>query len=356
MDKVEFPGPNSAQVAMTLCALAYTDETPLPNETLPQQIARMRKDINAALTDPSLATANDWLIAWGPGLSKDRSTMFYVAKQRGQRNFAIVIRGTDWSFIADWAYDGMVIPVSNPWQVGTIQAHNKIALGSLYGVGILGMLTSDYYLVGDAEAGEEAAPTMTPINAWDFLQAQSRWRGQMDVTVTGHSLGGCLANLLSSMLDYDLNKEPLPITLYSQTFAAPTAGNETYAAYYQSRFGSRALRLHNSLDAVPHGWGGILQIPNLYLPMVTCPADYIIVIDTVADIVKDTKLDYRQPAPAQRLNGSVNMQWPNFCQQVAFQHSSQTYLSLLGAPQTETNGPFGVCPQPFERRRPISML
>jgi hypothetical protein len=55
------------------------------------------------------------------------------------------------------------------------------------------------------------------------------------------------------------------------TFAPPTAGNKTYAQYYQSRFGTAAVRVHNTLDLVPHGWGGVGSIYKLYEPQISCP-------------------------------------------------------------------------------------
>ncbi len=332
------------QVHMTLCALAYTDEVANPGETVPQQILRMRTDINAALRNPAYATTNDWLIAWGPGLSSDRSNMFYVAKQRGAPVFAIVIRGTDWSFINDWYEDGDVWTMTNPWQVGQVDAYNEISTGSHFGVHRLSSLKSTYYLVGEDPASDQAEVGLSPLTAWEFLCGQARWRGDIAVYVTGHSLGGCLANLLSCKLDYELSIDPLPISLFSTTFAAPTAGNSNYAQYYEQRYGYSALRVFNELDLVPRGWSDVGSIPDMYEPYISCPLSLRALFDTVYEGLQLSGVDYTQPGPSESLPNSINMQWPDFCQQVAWNHSSQTYLQLLGAPLTGPNTGFPTCP------------
>ena len=66
--------------------------------------------------------------------------------------------------------------------------------------------------------------------------------------VTGHSLGGCLATVvapwISSLLpNYQGTIQPI-------TFAAPTAGNSEFAAYYNTLF-PQARRFQNSLDVIP---------------------------------------------------------------------------------------------------------
>lgn len=335
---------NDLQTWMTLSALAYTDETQLKNESREQQLERIRRDLGAALRNPAFATSDEWLIAWGPALSSDRSNLIYVAKQRGAARFVIVVRGTDWSFITDWYEDGDVILMTNPWQVSQSDPYNEIAVGSHYGVHRLSSLRSTHYLVGEAPEDDRTGVALSPISAWQFLQAQARRRGPIAVGVTGHSLGGCLANLLAVKLDFDLALAPLPIALSSITFAAPTAGNNDYANYCQQRFGSLGLRVYNDFDLVPRGWSDVGSIPDLYSPTIACPLPLRLLFDSVYEGLELSGADYTQPDPSLPLSSAINLSWPDFCQQVAFQHSAQTYLTLLGAPNTAASGGFAKCP------------
>ena len=65
-----------AHLLITLSGFAYMNSTPLPDESVDEQEARLRRDIDAALADSNYAT---WHVVWGPGLSGDRANMLYVA-------------------------------------------------------------------------------------------------------------------------------------------------------------------------------------------------------------------------------------------------------------------------------------
>src|SRR6476620_10763686 len=54
-------------------------------------------------------------------------------------------------------------------------------------------------------------------------------RESVTAIVTGHSLGGCLATVVAPWMRALL---PDKITIQPITFAAPTAGDEEFAAYY----------------------------------------------------------------------------------------------------------------------------
>lgn len=93
-----------AKLTMTLSTLAYIDADTIPSDRTPAiQAARMRKDINAALK--SSDDYSDWQIAWGPGLNQDRSNMLFVAGNSTTNHYAVVVRGTVWTFVIDWLED-----------------------------------------------------------------------------------------------------------------------------------------------------------------------------------------------------------------------------------------------------------
>ena len=81
-----------AKLALQLSALGYVDE----NINASRQ--QMRDAINHGL---SSAGHPDWTVVWGPTLDPNRSNMMYVAGHSAGDQFAVAVRGTDWSFWLD---------------------------------------------------------------------------------------------------------------------------------------------------------------------------------------------------------------------------------------------------------------
>jgi hypothetical protein len=133
------------------------------------------------------------------------------------------------------------------------------------------------------------------------------------------------------------------------TFAAPSAGNQGFADYYNRLFTdtttglSTAFRVFNSLDSVPNAWATLSTITSYYPPSPLCP-DYI--KDIVDEAIKDVGSEYVQvgdtgTGSAVELTGQV-VPWSSwgdldptgtaeFAHQVAEQHATATYLGLLAA-------------------------
>jgi hypothetical protein len=73
--------------------------------------------------------------------------------------------------------------------------------------------------------------------------------------ITGHSLGGALANLFANFLaGHNVNVQAV------YTFGQPRVGDRKYAASYNSKLGSRTYRLAYENDLVPH-----VPLPGLLL-------------------------------------------------------------------------------------------
>ena len=92
----------TVELAMTLSTLAYVDE----NRTASQQ--QMINEINAGLEE---AGYKSWQVAWGPALNVDRSNLLYAARNSVTGQFAVSIRGSDFSFWLNWIEDLAVIRV-----------------------------------------------------------------------------------------------------------------------------------------------------------------------------------------------------------------------------------------------------
>jgi hypothetical protein len=319
---------DEANLLMTLSADAYIDETPIPNETVQQQAARMRKDINAALGQSAYS---GWSVAWGPGLTDDRSDMMYVAQNIVTNQLAVTIRGTDPWFWVDWVEDfASLLPLTLfPYQTGTFNPNVKAAIGTLFGLDVLTAMIG----VGPIEGSQ-------PVSLQTFLESSL---SEPDIFVTGHSLGACLATVMGPWLATIFNVSRLKV----YTFAAPSAGNGDFASYYNALFTdpntnkSTAYRLYNSLDAIPNAWASLGTIGTYYQPAPLCP-EYI--QEIIAEAEKDVGNEYVQvgtsaAGSAISLPGSV-LPWPiwldldptgtaPFAYEMSLQHMTSTYQNLL---------------------------
>jgi hypothetical protein len=319
-----------AQLLITLSGFAYMDSSPLPGETVAEQEARMRRDIDAAL---AAADYSNWRVVWGPGLSGDRANMLYVAGESKTHQLAVTIRGTQWEFWLNWIEDfASVLPLVPYTDVlpPVPAATPEIAVGTNIGLQLL-LSTQASTLDGQeidvatflAHAGEDA-----------------------EVYITGHSLGGCLASVLAPSLAYRLGSAA---NLKVYTFAAPSAGNPDFAGYYNRLFTgatgrNRSFRVYNDLDIVPDSWAALPSIAAQYTPAPECSARIKQLIARVQEVVAAW---YAQPGAlangsAHRLRGQLTL--PStvpatldtgsllFFYEVGQQHATETYMQLLGAP------------------------
>jgi len=315
-----------AQLLITLSAFAYLDSDPLPDETVADQEARMRRDIDAALADSSFP---NWHVVWGPGLSGNRANMLYVAGNARSKQLAVAIRGTDWSFWLNWLEDfSNVLPLVPYADVlpGIRAGSTQIAVGTNVGLQLLLQTTAS------SIDGLE-------MDVTTFLKTQQH---DGDILVTGHSLGGCLASVLASSLAYRFGSAS---ALKVYTFAGPTAGNQDFADYYDRLFqGGRSFRVYNDLDIVPMSWAALPSIAASYNPAPMSSERIKEVVAWAQGIVGQT---YVQPGSiadgsAVLLQGQLTV--PNavpltpdrgsllFFKEVDEQHATETYMQLLGAP------------------------
>jgi Lipase (class 3) len=313
----------------------------------------MRADIDTAL---SQSDYKGWSVAWGPGLTDDRSNMLYVAQNIVTNQLAVTIRGTDWSFWLDWVEDfASLLPlVPFPFQNAPFNSNVEVAAGTLLGLATLNSLTG----VGQIE-------NSPPVTLETFLQEQLN---SPDIFVTGHSLGACLATVMAAWLATVFSVSRLK----TYTFAAPSAGDAQFASYYNALFTdsttqkSTAYRLYNSLDSVPNAWASLETIASYYQPAPLCPS-YI--QDIIADAQSDVGNEYVQVGTAAAgsaisLTGGI-IQWPYwldldptgtapFVWEVDAQHHPATYLSLLDGTTPMLAAASKLLAMGARRRKPVA--
>jgi hypothetical protein len=308
-----------ALLTLTLCIASYIDEKPLPGETIAQQEARMRRDINAWL---STSAYSAWSVAWGPQSNDDRSNMMYIAGNPQANQYAVVVRGTDWIFLLDWLEDlASVLPlVPYPYLGGS---GAQVAAGTWVG---LQQLTA-----------------MDPASFLTGLPAGST------IYVTGHSLGGCLASALAPYLAQALGGAS---ALRVYTFAAPSAGDAAFASAYNAMFSpsgqpASAFRFFNTIDVVPNAWATLPTIESYFQPFPSCPRDIKDLINWAQGVVTGeyTQVGSTSDGTAIALPGHLiflshatalgidPIGDALFLYEAAQQHHGATYQALLQAPQ-----------------------
>jgi len=314
--------PELSKVLMTLSTLAYVGEDALPNEALADQQNRIAGKLTAELGNPNYATAGAWQLVWGPGLTV--GNMMYVARQTGTNNYALAIRGTYWKFIIDWVEDAdVLLMVSFPYIHDTTDPNIRIAKGTMDGLSALTGMTG------------VSSRSPQPITLLQFLNDEAIVaNGNINVYVTGHSLGGCLASVAGPWLESHTGQwghtgnTAVKVGVY--TYAGPSAGNSSYSNYCNQKI-QDFYRVFNDLDVVPRAWQEIDVPTHWYVPAPECPF-LVKVAEGGLKVVIDHDR-YTVSGEPQELVSSVNSSYEDtFWQQLGYQHSQNTYLTLLGCP------------------------
>ena len=166
---------NEASVCMTLASLSYV------NENNP---AYMKDSLKIQLAVQTYATQGKWVLDWGPALSPDLGNMMYAVKDTTvfPYNYAIAIRGTDWCFPFNWKEDIGAIEF-DPYPYGGTD--DSISHGALFGLNYLLNMV-------DSASGKSL---ITYLNTIENNNTDSTFSSMY---ITGHSLGGMLATVLSA--------------------------------------------------------------------------------------------------------------------------------------------------------------
>ena len=317
---------------VTLAALAYV--APIPGEdvhSVEEEELYMLGGLERALADPRLPTKGEWSAVW-VGLSDDQGNFSYIGQHHSSGDVAVAVRGTVFTPALAGAvdvYEDLRVGVLDDFKVGeqTVQvsrgAHTAFA----------GVTGARFAVAGRALSGTGIVEALRQLVS----------DGARTISVTGHSLGGCVSTMLGLHLRDDLPDATVQVF----TFAAPTAGLTGFAEMFDDAFGgatSSAWRVVNRWDVVPNAWETLADLGGWYPP--PGPAQCLEVTGVLLALALLPQPNaYAQPSVnVVTVNdaeyGSPGSLWDpqseqptvdGFKGQVMFQHSVvHAYLPLLG--------------------------
>jgi triacylglycerol lipase len=319
------PAPPTAD-ALTLATLALCTASYLPDiTTIPA----------AVQTTPPLTAVGQWQCIWGPVQDSDESNLALVAgyfpnPKAGPQTICVTLRGTDFDITDIWGMLEQIWedldasdPQPMPW---ALNDPARIASGTLDGLAIIQELTAN---------GQTLGQFLTTF----FSQAEN---ANVTILVTGHSLGGCLATIVTTWIRVLL--PDFRGTIQPITFAAPTAGNSEFTTYYGELF-PLARRFQNSLDVIPLAYYDLGAIDSIYADNMLDTPDIIwlgvLGMEAALDIMDAS---YVQPAQGEQILPGVFLlnDATDWYAQALHQHHLATYLGLLTGTEVDTT----ALPQP----------
>lgn len=297
--------PATAQLAATLSAIAYLGQLSI-NEL-------RRHEMNRALDK----TADGWQIVWGPVTAGE--DLMYVAQNGSASQYALAVRGTLITRIENVIDDLAVATMVTP----------SFALGSSFAKA---QISSGAQKVWNNLSAATPGLGLGKGTVLDFFQAVS---GDYSLLVTGHSLGGQTAQVLAAWLATALGTAAQVQLI---TMAAPTAGDQAFAAGIDAVFGqgSTITGYYNTLDVVPMLWADLGAITSMYQGGPACGSLCKHAVDHMIKRLQDNGTVYVQPASREACAGtlySVSSINPlPFEAEVLDQHNAHYYMFLLGIP------------------------
>lgn len=271
--------------------------------------------------EKSKATSGVFDIAWGPAVLKHVDSdeandhVLYVVK-KGSNDYRLVIRGTITLYNAiDEDYD--ISQTSWSQYDPTSPSTAKITTGTKRALDII--------IPGVSNNTPGEGKTL-----YEFIDSITNNGNLINLTVTGHSLGGFLASALALLLKsryIGLNVQNLNV--HCCTFAAPAFGNTVFADYFDSFFdsvnnASNCLRLYNENDIVPKAWvrDTTRQINSIYSPKWQPNAAIVALIEVNLirmDLYSDVD-QFKQISPSESFTYALDDNASDWSAQAGIQH------------------------------------
>lgn len=146
----------------------------------------------------------------------------------------------------------------------------------------------------------------------------------MELTITGHSLGGALAPTVGLWLaDTQSSWDPEgKVIIDVFAFAGPSPGNSSFAEHFHDMFGERYHGIVNHNDIVTKGWelASTRAITNTYLPGIKANALTRLFFKALAFPLRHVPYQALQPGP-RSFSGALFAPLDDFWGQAIYQHS-----------------------------------
>ncbi len=297
-----------SQIAITLSTIAYWE-------------TQTQDGFTTELSNKNYATAGKYYLQWGPVAQS--GFLAYIAAEPVSGDYYVAIRGTSTADIytvvenlkTDLDYF-TVVPLTYPSVQGALIANGiNNAVNAIANMQSNGQTIQKYL---------SNTPNITKL------------------TVTGHSLGGAIASVLCPYLQTVLNRNNIEYHL--ETFAAPSAGNITFANYLNSQYGSNMVRHFNGLDIIRKFYSVPNDIVFYYndiegLPITSPAIDngiYNVLISLIKKLKSSTyngqQITYAQPNGKEWNDNTLINNGGGWVSEAYYQHSCTRYLKYLGAP------------------------
>ncbi len=292
------------------------------NETMPK-ISQICKD-----------GVPDWKVVWGPtvytfDLAILQDNMMFVAQQISQpENYIVAVRGTNGLAMMDWVEEDFRVWQKVDWKIPSGVPHvgtPKISKATEDGIdALLNKMTPQ----------SEKLPGYK-IDISTFLKNIAADK-KVNITFTGHSLGGALAPTLALWFkqsqkigsNWDPGNNAAVSTI---PFAGATAGDGDFKNFFNGQFGSNCQRIHNTHDIVPHAWqtSDLAELPHLYS---SAGIDMPESLKVVLEIVKLTVRGYEQVEVSFPFDFPIDKSKDSYMAQAGYQHV-YSYPHYLGVPE-----------------------
>lgn len=240
-----------------------TTSTTNPNiGTLPMIFALAAYNENPqSVLDQYPGFTNGWSVVWANNYS-DPNFAFAASNDS---ECIVAIRGSLLQFsetgFVDWFKEDFNVFKQDPWTTfvpSSVSGNYNACISAGAGDGLAALQTM--------------VDTDTNVTLPNFLMGMIS-SYDLQVTITGHSLGGNLASVFAPWMQWYLNNEPSSKYYGSNTpypnmqvftFAAPAAGNGDFADYYNTLFAGNSFRFYNTNDVIPMCPASLGSVANMY--------------------------------------------------------------------------------------------
>lgn len=329
---------------------SQTTMNPLQSALIAVQLCNVAADHHPVQNIGNLVPG--WKIVWSSGQTTDPNYSF-VATNTTEDVYVLTTRGSvaadkfysDWDGFVDWIIEDLDEALAY-WPFASAKKMPCVSAGAY--VAFTSMLMAKNAL----GAGESLL---------DFLLAKAVGRGKQ-LIITGHSLGGNIANVYASYYVETLRQKSIPadnVSLF--TFAAPASGNSDFVDDLDSKV-YVAYHYQNTNDAVPNFpvAQGLVDTSKFYEPNTPDAANVIVkfkdqqaTLQEVYLILADifTPFDYQQPKKNYvKFTADLDLKFKannidSWLQQAGIQHQLFVYA-----------GYFGIKLPPINKETPIAEM